>query len=73
MTRSKNERGGEKTKRGRYGETTEGSDEGLIYHHAPFNEAQSFSQNEDTARARGFLLHFARPPPAGFSSSAILK
>lgn len=29
-----------------------GSDEGLIYHYAPFNEAQSLSRNRDTARAR---------------------
>ena len=27
------------------------SDEGLIYHYAPFNEAQSLSQNKDTSRA----------------------
>ena len=29
-----------------------GSDERLIYHHAPFNEAQSLSRNRNTARAR---------------------
>ena len=28
------------------------SDVGLIYHYAPFNEAQSLSQNEDIAKAR---------------------
>ena len=41
----------------------EGSgDEGLIYHHAPFHEAQSLSQNREVARA-WFLLIF-RPTPS---------
>lgn len=58
---------------------TEGSDEGLIYHHASFYEAQSLSQNEDTARARVpfyfspdplplallYLRALYNPPPPG--------
>lgn len=38
----------------------------------PFHEAQSLSQNRDTARTRGFLLHFARPlPPAPHHPQAL--
>lgn len=42
---------------------TEGSDVGLIYHYAPFNEAQSLSQNRSIAMAIGFLFIF-RPTPS---------
>ena len=58
---------------------TEGSDGGLIYHYAPFNEAQSLSQNRDTARAMAsfylspdplplalpYLRALYNPPPPG--------
>ena len=41
---------------------TEGSDERLIYHHAPFNEAQSLSQNRDTARQGGGSFYISPDP-----------
>ena len=37
---------------------------GLIYHHAPFHEAQSLSQNEDTAMARASFIFRPTPSPA---------
>ena len=50
------------TRRGRYG-IRGGKRWGRIYHHAPFNEAQSLSQNEDTARARGPFYFSPDPLP----------
>ena len=38
-----------------------GSDGGLVYHHAPFHEAQSLSQNRDTARTR--VSFYLSPDP----------
>lgn len=38
-----------------------GSDEGSIYHHAPFNEAQLLSQNRDIAGAR--VSFYLSPDP----------
>lgn len=39
-----------------------GGGDGLIYHHAPFHEAQSLSQNENTAKARASFTF--RPTPS---------